>query len=205
MSLGKSVDRHDAAVLTEGARGCRMMLRTDRERTRSGRARVSDAPPCDRHAIVRSARTHKAEHDGVLECLGCALAHTGGRSVCRVAEQDDAVLAPVRERAEVVHVVAQDRRLVRGLEDRGDRLVPAAEAPPELRLAPIGLVRLPLRRVLCGKPVGPAMPDVHEAEALTDAPGLGQAPGVDGHRRDAPPCRIARVAGPRVDDRAPDA
>jgi hypothetical protein len=82
--------------------------------------------------------------------------------------------------------------------------MPAGEAPPDLRLSPAGLVRLAFGRVLRREPVGPAAPDVHEPGPLTDAPSLGQAPGVDGHRGDAPPCRVARVAGPDVDDRAPD-
>src|SRR4029453_16359298 len=45
------------------------------------------------------------------------------------------------------------------LGDSGDRLVPAGEAPQDLRLLPFGLVRLAFRSVLRREPVRVSAPD----------------------------------------------
>src|SRR4029453_3181591 len=80
------------------------------------------------------------------------------------------------------------------LEDRCDRSVPAGEAPYQLRFPSLGFVELALRSILGRKPVRASVPDIDEAEALTDAPRLRQAPGVHGYGRDAAPHRVSGVA-----------
>src|SRR4029453_7041271 len=88
------------------------------------------------------------------------------------------------------------------LEDRCDRSVPAGEAPYQLRFPSLGFVELALRSILGRKPVRASVPDIDEAEALTDAPRLRQAPGVHGYGRDAAPHRVSGVADPHIGDRS---
>ena len=74
------------------------------------------------------------EDDGILDGLRRALPDAGRRRVRGVADQDDAAVAPAGERLQVVDIVTQNGALVGRLDDRRDRLVPAGEAPPNLRL-----------------------------------------------------------------------
>src|SRR5262249_25506067 len=111
--------------------------------------------------------------------LGGALADAGRGCMSGVAEQYDTTGTPTRKRVEVVDIVQQDPVLVGGLGDRLDRLMPAGEAPQDLRLAPAGVVGFALGGVLGRKPVRAPTPDGNEPEPGTHAPRLGQPPGLD--------------------------
>ena len=132
------------------------------------------------------------EHDGILDCLRGALSSARGGPV-RVADEYEATGAPAGQGLEVIDIVSQDHALVSCLGHLRDRLVPAGEAPQDLRLPALRVVRLSLGAFLVANQYVRPRPMSNEAEAPQATQSGGRAPATP-RRRLARPC--SRRSGP---------
>src|SRR6185295_14596596 len=78
------------------------------------------------------------EYDGIFERLTSTLSEIWRHGMCCVAEQRDAAAAPPPDRFPIVHVVAQDRVVRRGIDQGFDGIVPAAEPPQKFGFLTVG-------------------------------------------------------------------